>query len=314
MCEALGLTDAVYPGLSWNLWVNRFFEDLKEFRGIGQRFDRVFFSGAVSVYACLVGQYRFFCDGAEFFLSDHFGLLGFLDVHKAYGVCLGASGTAVVRDRRAALARVRDREHLSEVQHCKERERVGREEAAFRRVQAGDRDREELLKRSRKEARKVQESRKAEVTRVFFGKESLFGENCAACFVADSPLAPGAVRLPSLEGLPGVEACAAWKSCVSGGFPRFAGLKNSGNMCYVNAAAQVLLRVPAFAVFLDSHSSLCGAGLFCVTCALHQTRRQLGSMKEPALVAIRGAVDGSFADAGQHDVADFVQRLLAQMI
>ena len=112
----------------------------------------MFFSGAVSVYACLVGQYRFFCDGAEFFLSDHFGVLGFLDVHKAY---VGGSGTVVVRDRRAALARLRDREHLSEVQHCKERERVGREEAAFRRVQAADRDREELLKRSRKEAQKM---------------------------------------------------------------------------------------------------------------------------------------------------------------
>ena len=56
LCEALGLTDAVYPGLSWNPRVNSFFKDQKEFRGIGQRFDRVFFSGAVSVYACLVGQ------------------------------------------------------------------------------------------------------------------------------------------------------------------------------------------------------------------------------------------------------------------
>ena len=73
--------------------MNRFFEDLKEFRGIGQRFDRVFFSGAVTAYACLVGQCRFFCDGAEFFLSDHFAVLGFLDVHRAYG------GNFVIRER-----------------------------------------------------------------------------------------------------------------------------------------------------------------------------------------------------------------------
>ena len=70
----------------------------------GEQFDRVLFRGALAVYACLVVLHRVFKDGCEFFLSDHFPLLGFVDVHKVH---LAQHETRAGRNRRMALARLR---------------------------------------------------------------------------------------------------------------------------------------------------------------------------------------------------------------
>ena len=88
----------------------------------GQRFDRVFFRGAVFGSSYLVGQCRQFKDGTEFCLSDHFGVFALLDVHAVYR---GASGQRAIRDRRQILGRVRDQESLAEQQVVREMHRVG---------------------------------------------------------------------------------------------------------------------------------------------------------------------------------------------
>ena len=132
----LGLKDAEYAGDSWNPRVNKFFPNQADLRK-GQQFDRVLFRGAVAAYSCLVGQHRVFKDGCEFFLSDHFPLLGFLDVHASRRES-GAGDREVARVRTIVLARYRDVISAQEVHNAREKERVGRENAALRRAQAAN--------------------------------------------------------------------------------------------------------------------------------------------------------------------------------
>ena len=117
---------------SWNPRVNKFFPNQADLRK-GQQFDRVLFRGAVAAYSCLVGQHRVFKDGCEFFLSDHIPLLGFLDVHASRREA-GAGDREVARVRTIVLARYRDVVSAQEVHNAREKERVGRENAALRRA------------------------------------------------------------------------------------------------------------------------------------------------------------------------------------
>ena len=167
-----GLKDAEYAGDSWNPRANKFYENQADLRK-GEKFDRVLFRGAVVAYSCLVGQHRVFKDGCEFFLSDHFPLLGFVDVHESHRGDTRDQG--VGRIRTMVLARYRDLVSAREVQNAKEKERVGRENAALRRAQAADRDLEQLLKQARERAKQVEKKRK-QLSREAFGEESLFAE------------------------------------------------------------------------------------------------------------------------------------------
>ena len=54
-----------------------------------------------------MGQRRLYEDGAEFCLSDHCGLMAFVDVHDVYKSGQGAVG-AVARARREQLVALRD--------------------------------------------------------------------------------------------------------------------------------------------------------------------------------------------------------------
>ena len=83
LCTGSGLKDAVYQGKSWDPRRSRHDEKWQE-QGQGQCYDRILFSGEVCVQAFLVGYVRWYCDGQPFGLSDHYGVLGFLDVDASY--------------------------------------------------------------------------------------------------------------------------------------------------------------------------------------------------------------------------------------
>ena len=102
LCEGQGLRDMVYSGSSWSPTTNRFYENLADYRGAGYSFDRILSAGDVWVEGHLVGACRTYFSGKGFFLSDHFGLLGLLDVHAAYGTA-GGGDSGVARRRREAL-------------------------------------------------------------------------------------------------------------------------------------------------------------------------------------------------------------------
>ena len=94
-----------------------------------------------------------------------------------------------------------------------------------------------------------------------------------------------------------------------------------GGTCYVSSVLQVLLRLPAVALWLQAHASHCevrgqapdSAEARCTACALWATRLQLGSGACPALVRYRAAVDQRFARRAQQDAAEFLQLLLGRM-
>ena len=110
MCDACGVADVPYDRTSWNPVVNRYHgQAVRAGPGAqGHRFDRVCFGGDAYPAVCLVGQSCFFSDGAEFHLSDHFGVLGLVDVHTDYS---GGAGSGVARARRQDVGRRRDQGH-----------------------------------------------------------------------------------------------------------------------------------------------------------------------------------------------------------
>jgi ubiquitin C-terminal hydrolase len=97
------------------------------------------------------------------------------------------------------------------------------------------------------------------------------------------------------------------------------GLVNAGQTCYASCVIQVLLRVPAVALWLRTHAnhragrSGDGADARCPVCVLWATRLQLGSKTMPELVRHRGAIDSRFDERGQHDAAEFLRLLLDRM-
>ena len=168
--ESFSVEEALYHGCSWDPRKNKYLAEDQDLPRSGQRFDRVFFRGAVFGVSYLVGQCRQFKDGVDFCLSDHFGVLALLDVSAAH---LGRTGQGVVRDRRQALTRLRDQESLAELQVAREMLRIGREEAALMRARAADRDRGDFLEAARREAKAAEAQHEARRSAAF-GRHSFF--------------------------------------------------------------------------------------------------------------------------------------------
>ena len=134
----------------------------------------------------------------------------------------------------------------------------------------------------------------------------------------DAPVPPADLSIECFAGLPSGDAVATWRFV---GELALGGLANAGSTCYATAVAQVLLRVPAVAVWLHVHATQCeGIGRpgidsasRCVSCALWATRLQLGSAALPELVRHRGEIDKIFEEGGQQDAAEFAQLILKRM-
>ena len=304
-CEAHALVEAPFEKASWNPSVNRFHPEVDRGQP-GFQFDRVLCRGCAQASVYMVGQCRFFEDGAEFFLSDHFGLLGLVDVHEAYS---GTAGTAAPRERRKALGRQRDEEALVEQRWVLERQRLGRQEAALMRARASDRDRAELRARAVKLAKEANRRRERERAQVF-GAESLFGAAMDAVFAvgAAAPQAPSAVGIEMLLGLSG----AGWGAQAGAWSPALGGLRNPGNACYANSVCQVLLRLPAVARWLEAHGSHC-QGQRCAACRLRASGAQVGAGCTADIVRLRGLAGARFRDSRQHDAGEFLTGLLGEM-
>ena len=125
--------DAEYVGKSWHP-AKSGYEASEGFQqgGLAFSFDRIFFSGALCVEAFLVGQGRVFSEGVNFSLSDHCAVLGVLDLHASHKT--GSQGSEVRRERRGALAKVRDHACLEEQCLISAMNRDGRQASAQQRA------------------------------------------------------------------------------------------------------------------------------------------------------------------------------------
>ena len=198
--RGLGVREAAYEGFSWNPRMNRYDADEERLEAKPMRFDRVLVAGACAGCAYLVGRWRQYQLGRGFCLSDHFGVMALLDVHSEHG--RRDCSVSVVKQRRAALASLRDQAAFTERQGDAEADRVGRAESARMRQRANEFDRAEQQKRMRAE-RAAAAKRLRDLRDAAFGDATLFGEGGDAerLLAGSVPSAPADVSVPACRGL-----------------------------------------------------------------------------------------------------------------
>ena len=272
------LTDADYDGCSWDGGVSRYAAaDADERRQRGQRYDRVCFRGAAWACAYLTGKIRWFHEGRDFVLSDHFAVMALVSVHTAH---LERSGMAIVRELRAQLVRSRDREAVAERHVERQRSREGAARAVMVKLHKDD----EALAKARAKQKRVDKAvreRRNDLRRRAFGKESLFTseEYTSRRAEVEAPRVPGlglflgegiraqADAEPALRGFAG-EACA---SCIA-------------------SVCQVLLRTPAVRRWLGEHAASCDAvsdgDVRCVPCLMRGCAAALGRDSSSSVQAL----------------------------
>ena len=250
---ALGqFRDAEYVGKSWHP-AKSGYEASEGFQrgGLAFSFDRIFFSGALCVEAFLVGQGRVFSEGIHFSLSDHCAVLGLLDLHASHKT--GAQGSEVRRERRGALAKVRDHACLEEQCVVTAMSRDGRQASAQQRATVDAKQQAAVVRAQRAQIKERKVHRDA-LWESAFGAHSLFrapGRQAQLpARAADScPLEAHAADVPALERLPFAARGVA-----------------------ANALAQVFLRIPKVATWLRNHACEQDAEK-CSACALEALRR-----------------------------------------
>ena len=162
--------------------------------GRGCRKDRAFFGDKVWVKAHLVGKCEQFFDGVRFYLSDHFGIMSYVDVNPVYGLSARGHEVKAARKRRSDLAEFMYQcQQKDEVEMQALRQR-GRESQALEQRRARERDFAEL-REAQQRAAKQRRSRVERLTREAFGAASLFADTVTAELAACTsvPIAPADV-------------------------------------------------------------------------------------------------------------------------
>ena len=308
------LHNAHYWGFSFHPLVNKYNEDLQHYKGPGFKFDRVLFKGQLMVEAMLVGRARQFHEGQPFYLSDHFGVLAFLDVHAGHTHRGDQS-----RERRSVLAAQRDEQALAENIFVVSSEKAGQEEAALDRARTVWRERGDALEAAKRAGRERTERAK-EWRKLASGSASLSTDAFDAEAAWSSPEAPGDVVIMIYGGLPSA-TWASLRHLAIGGFRRL------GETCYALSVVQMLLRLPSVPAWLCAHARLCDVGAeSCAACALWAARLDLvqgarrgGKARDdvtggPQRVARCVLREAEYAGGRrQMDVAAFAQELLLKL-
>ena len=315
LCEVGQLRPAMYAGATWGVSWNKFDKD-QSHRGLGLRFDQALFGRCMWAEAHVVAKGRVSFEGQEFCMSDHFGLMVYVDVGNVFASRLKADQRSAMA-RRKAVAQLKEQAQQKEEEEVKARRQAAQEERAVARQRAAERGRQEWGRAQQRGARARRE-RRADLQRVAFGGESLF----APSQTIQSALGPGAPSAASEVVVPGVDGVGrgAWESAWR--LPRV-GMANLGNTCYVASVAQVLLRTPGVLDWVQAHGIGGGCArargrLGCVVCALQGTLRQMQdtagkrACMRPAIAVRRAWVHEQYSDRAQHDAGDFLAFLLQQ--
>lgn len=311
LCDALQMKEERYEGFSWGVPGNRFYEDMTG-GGRGLRKDRVFFGDKVWAKAHLVGQCEQFFDGCKFHLSDHFGVMSYVDVSTVYGSTARKQDVIAARARRAEVA--------SFMRQCQQKDQVetralqqrGRDSQALEQQRARERDRESILQEQRRAARQ-RRSRAERLRRDAFGPDCLFADGVVSvpALYEGVPVGPAEVGIPGLSDVPR-GAFSAAEAVPLRGLRR-----GSTNMCYVICAAQVMIRTPGMLEWLQKHNEdgCPHERTSCVLCGLFLTWTQVFAgcsrgAEFPRLADRRHHVADVFANNEQQDAVAFIEGFL----
>ena len=308
LCEAEDMRDATCAGKTWGVSWNRFFAD-QLYSGPGLRFDRAMFGEKLFARAHVIARGPVVFEGVQFCMSDHFGLMVYVDVADVFAQ-RGRGRLEAARVRRGEVCRACDVGGEREAQEVRDRRQAAREQQGLDRERAVGRDREAFAQGQQKAARERARRRQA-LYDAAFGGESLFDGDV----VVEMPGGGARISAPSAMVVPGAEG---WQD---GGWEEVAGLPvvgmvNLGNTCYVNSVLQLLLRVPAVHDVISRHGpDQCPRALVgedCVVCLLRQTLGQVMAasrpvgVRAPKLAQERAAVDEQYGDEQQWDASEFL--------
>ena len=320
LCEEHGLRAMPCSTATWNGRVNKFYPDQKHRRDT-QMFDQIWTSGSVWVEGHMVCACKEYRAGRKFFLSDHFALLGLMDVHTSYGAA-GGGMSSVAEKRREILGGLRTESAGSERFMTEEKERSGEKALALEADREDQRQQAKKMKAAAK-ARKEKEEKLRRDREVVFGASSIFAMHSDVC----PPSAASEFDLEAFRGLLATQAPEIWREHVPGGRHPLTGLRVPHLCSYVPASLQLLLRIPAVSMWLAKHMDHCGLGDSeaersgrCVTCALWASRdnlrhrvRHSGWTSFPPLFVHQGLLGKAFSSGGDVVFADYLVALLQEM-
>ena len=314
-CEDRAMREAKYVGVSWGARGNGFYAD-SSYAGFGIRKDRALFGQGLWAEAHLVGQGKEFFDGAEFNLSDHFGVMVYVDNAECYEAITKKS-EMVRRLHRKRLADLRERFQQLELVENKARRLAGREQQAVERRRVAERDRADFQKGIRRAADQRRD-RGIALKSSAFGVESLFANSVAPLLPAYAQAVQGGIpSSPAELGISAFDATSRGSWAVTAGVP-LRGLHNVSNTCYLLSVCQLLIRTPCVLPWLIRHheDNCPNEQACCVVCALFLTYTQIyagwasGSAPVPILAARRAQVHAQFDGAAHHDAAEFLLMFL----
>jgi hypothetical protein len=321
LCDEHALRAMRYANCSWDPRKNRFYPNLSNFKGDGKVYDQIWSSGPLWVEGHLVGACKEYRAGQRFFLSDHFALLGLLDVHAMYGG-VGGGVSTVADTRREFLGALRTSSATQERLNTQARETEGERSLALEADRELQKERGQKMQAGAKARRETEEQRRKLLEEVF-GDCSLLAVKVGVSFPAEAC----SFELEAFRGLPAGRAAEIWRQHVPGGHHSLTELRVPVLSSYVPSAVQLLLRLPAVSMWLAKHVEHCDINTHevecaknCVACALWSSRNNFNERSGPGarksfvpLFVHRHLAGKCFASGGEHDICSFVNEMLAEM-
>ena len=231
------------------------------------------YAGAMHAEAFLVAKGRVYSEGHSVTLSDHYGVLAFVDIHDAHSGTVDSAMDS--RDRRGALTRIRDHAIRHEEVRRSEMSRVCRQQAVTQWAVADAEREKDALEAARKQLKKRRAHREklqADMT----GSKSLF----FAAMARVGPEPAASLEIPgSAVGALSAVGVAPMPLCE---------LPSSEQCSFAGVLGQIFLRVKVVASWLRLHRNgkCVGVEGGCVACALQATRQSVPGTKKLSLIHI----------------------------